>query len=109
MKIRSGFVSNSSSSSFVLDTKLSLEEITVKLHMLLDFYNDFFDQELEFDEVFRKPFIANKVYSTQMKESWGYTCEVGKKVIESAWDNSIPYALFEMIREKFDGYRNHLG
>ncbi len=38
MKIRSGFVSNSSSSSFIVNTEHSIEEVKNLLTILLDFY-----------------------------------------------------------------------
>lgn len=51
MKIRQGFVSNSSSSSFILtttDTELMVNEI---LDKFLVFYNDLYNTELELNDV----------------------------------------------------------
>ena len=39
MKLRKGFVSNSSSSSFICDTKMPLEEVEKTLREFVEFYN----------------------------------------------------------------------
>jgi hypothetical protein len=112
MKIRSGFVSNSSSSSFVCKTKMTVEEVEESLHQLLDFYNEFCGLNLEFDEVFKKPFFPDKNFVKEMNEGWSHLYNKyseDKMVIESTDDNSIPYVLFDLIEEKFDAGRNHLG
>lgn len=108
MKLRTGFVSNSSSSSFVCDTKMSVKEVESSLRRLLEIYNEFFDASLKFNEVFKKPFRCTKEYQKSMTE-WGYDANVGSLIIESESDNTIPYVLFDWIEEKFNGYRNHLG
>ena len=50
MKIRTGFVSNSSSSSFVCkNDKLTVEMVKQKMKNMVRFYNDFFkDAKLEY-------------------------------------------------------------
>lgn len=112
MKVRSGFVSNSSSSSFVCNTTMTIKDVEKTLHQLLDFYNEFFNENLKFDEVFKKPFYPTKEFVKHMNEEWGhlyYDYSEDKMVIESTDDNSIPYALFDLIEKKFDACRNHLG
>jgi len=111
MKKRMGFVSNSSSSSFICDTKMSPEAAKEKLVMMLDFYNEFNDYDLVFESVFDEPFIATKEYA---ESSWAeYYKDIakaeGKLIIEGASDNSIPYDLFDMIKSKFNATRCHLG
>jgi hypothetical protein len=111
MKKRIGFVSNSSSSSFICHTDMSLEDVNDKLVILLDFYNEFNDTNLSFDEVFCEPFVASKEYAS---DEWGKTYSAiaeseGKIVIEGSCDNSIPWTLFDFIEDKFEAIRCHLG
>ncbi len=114
MKIRTGHVSNSSSSCFILAKwgvcEFSLKEITDILQKMLDFYNDLEGENLSFDEVFCKPKKATKkdidlLAGWDVKES-----EIkGKTLIYSEGDNTIPGMLFGIIEDKFCGDRIHLG
>jgi hypothetical protein len=111
MKIRNGFVSNSSSSSFICSTDMRICEVRRMLEKLLDMHNEFMNEDLSFDDVFRQPFIADEAYT---KGEWAghyrYIADSkGKVIIESAGDNSIPYEMFDYIEEKFDAVRCHLG
>jgi hypothetical protein len=124
MKIRTGFVSNSSTSSFVCDTEMSLSEIKLKLKMIVDFARnmDLISPQSFFKDIFKKPFIADKKYAKNIS----HYIEVykdnslidisnkkedifGKIIIESASDNTIPYELFDLIEFIFKGERIHLG
>ena len=114
MKIRQGFVSNSSSSSFVCDISMPLDEIKKKLNLMLDTYNKLHIIEKQYDDVFREPFIGDEKYE---KDSISFfrkhydnlpTVE-DKVIIESADDNSIPYELWEQINFVFNAQRIHLG
>jgi hypothetical protein len=63
MLFRNGFVSNSSSSSFILGAygeseNISLEYVDHWLHTLLDMYNELFQKNLAFEEVFDPPFVV---------------------------------------------------
>ena len=113
MKFRTTFVSNSSSESFICDTKMKLEDVKKALIVLLDFYNMFFTEELSFNEVFQDPIICDKEKEDFYKDFFGentYIPEcIGKVVIESYQDNSVPSELFDLIESKFEAFRLHLG
>ena len=111
MKIRNGFVSNSSSSSFICDTKMSVEEVRDKLQKIVEFYNDMTDERLMFDEVFHEPFVSDDSYCNSSWADHYYAMKEskGKIIIESAGDNSIPYLLMDFIESIFDADRCHLG
>jgi len=127
MKIRTAFVSNSSSSSFICRKKMTIDEAKEKTQAILECYNKLFDRELKYENVFFPPYKGSKKYDEELK-SWGYIGEdknnkwdvfeenriqvkttVGRIVIDSESDNSIPYELFELIEEAFDAIRLHLG
>lgn len=110
MKIRTSFVSNSSSSSFVCDTKMDLTEVRRDLFKMLDFYNDLYKTKMEFEEVFCDPRIGTKKDDSYLQNDYGFPESAkGKILIESTSDNSIPYELFELIENRFDARRCHLG
>jgi hypothetical protein len=112
MKIRTGFVSNSSSSSFICYRPLvDANQASEILHDLWNFYRDFFDNEDNrgFDDVFRDPFISDgKAYENgDPGEKDVYEFPAGALVIKSASDNSIPYLLHEWIEERFNAEGIH--
>lgn len=114
MKIRLGFVSNSSSEAFLCSTDYSLAVTKGILINMLNFYNSMFNTELEFDEVFDEPRIFTTEDDDCLK-SFGEPYEsVGPEkftqtLIVSCEDNSIPYELFDFIERKFQTNRIHLG
>jgi len=117
MKIRNGFVSNSSSASFVCGKNFSIkdiEDIKNTLQDLLKFYNTFFNDNLKFEDVFDNP---KKIEPNDLEMLKDYD-QVGDKyiknindriIIYSKDDNSIPYSLFDLISQKFNAYHIHLG
>lgn len=112
MKVRKAFVSNSSSSSFICKVEMEPEEASKLLHDLLDFYNEWFGKSLTFEEVFDEPFYAPQGYKEWYVNHYNHLLDgppTGKLVIESASDNTIPWELWEMICERFDALRMHLG
>jgi len=116
MKYRSDFVTNSSSSCFVCDTNMSAEEVSEKLHDLMDFYRKFMDDGSTetFEDVFEEPYVYTEDMIPTGKDAeyaWEYEQEetIGKVIIESASDNTIPFSLFEFLEEKFNAKRHHLG
>lgn len=113
MKIRSGFVSNSSTSSFICEKKMTVREAESKLSAILDLYNELMDEDenLTFNEVFNCPFVADKNYCDG---SWAKHRPVireakGKLIIEGAGDNSIPSSLIDLIEKSFNARRCRFG
>jgi len=117
MKIRNGFVSNSSSSSFVCGKNFSIkdiEDIKNTLQDLLKFYNTFLNEDLKFEDVFKEP---KKIEQNDLEILKAYDEVVERYIknindriiIYSEDDNSIPYSLFDLIAQKFDAYHIHLG
>ena len=124
MKIRNGFVSNSSSSCFVCNPmggiedyardykNYTVEEAKEILQEMLNFYNNMFEEELQFDDVFGEIKIADEKdveFLSDWDASWTRERVYGKLLICSACDNTIPYELFELIGTKFHAWREHLG
>lgn len=115
MKIRQGFVSNSSSSSFICHTKLSIDEVNEILQEMLDFYNKIYNDEKQFHDVFDYTRKLDTEDIVNWNKDYGeYYCkldedDIGAINIRSCYDNSIPYTLFDFICEKFNGHRIHLG
>ena len=121
MKLRFGFVSNSSTSSFVCRTKLSIPEIKKKLELMLDTYAKLMDvpeEELsryKYEYVFQEPREGSeaddRMYAGYdgLSDIYPDETSVGKIIIEGSADNAVPYPLFEWIENIFQGNRIHLG
>ena len=117
MKIRTGFVSNSSSSSFVCNTKLPLNKVVEKMELILEMYKKLLDVkpdapdalDLKFENVFQDPRIGteadNQLYReyNALERLYPDNTSVGKVIINSTSDNTIPYPLFELIEDIFEG------
>ena len=114
MKIRAGFISNSSTSCFICgawgDCKYNIRETIKILQKMLDFYNDLEDEHLDINDVFEAPKIATKEDIDHL-DGWDVleSRVKDKLLIYSAEDNTIPYLLFGLIEQKFDAERIHLG
>jgi len=119
MKIRQGFVSNSSSSSFICDyyrneAKYTVEETKEILQKILDFYNDIEEQNLSFEKVFEEPYIGSQKDMDGLDSFFGteYSSHEranGRVIINSTEDNSIPYLIRGIIEAKFNAEYFHLG
>jgi len=71
---------------------------------------------LSFEDIFEPVFILTKeIYENRKNDGydWCTKSNIGKIIIESAYDNSIPGELMEWIETSFGGYKNvnrfHLG
>jgi hypothetical protein len=125
MKIRKGFISNSSAASFICGKEWNLEEVKTKLHRILEGYNIMTDCELEFDNIFQEPYLCLDGDPFQEKEieemypnrdvSFRKIHKILEKdvknrvVIQGAHDNSIPYELFDIIENQLNAEHYHLG
>jgi hypothetical protein len=120
MKTRLGFVSNSSSSSFVCNVnmyegrkKVTLDEVIKKTHQIFDFVKamGIIDSNAKFEDIFQEPRIADKEAIRYLNEGWN--SKIGYKkdliLVNSADDNSIPYEIFDLISDVFNAKRVHLG
>ena len=125
MKIRWGFVSNSSSEAFICNTDKSIEQITKELGHLLEVYNEMTNSHESFGKVFELPFIGNDSNTKDIRDylsvykkdpsffvtfhGSAWKNPIGKVIICSTGDNSIPYELFDLIESTYDATRIHLG
>ena len=89
MKVRGGFVSNSSSSSFLIKTDMSKKEIKELLQNVLDIHNKYIREN-------KTKLAYEDVYSEL------YDIPGGRTVIETNGDNSIPYWISEFLEMKFN-------
>lgn len=106
MKTRNGFVSNSSTSSFVCNVKMTSDELEEKLRLLVKFYNEFTGQERVFEDMFEPPFVGSK----ETVEYLGFDEDkcLGKLIVMGVGDNSVPYELHEFIEEALNAVRYHI-
>jgi hypothetical protein len=125
MKIRNGFVSNSSSEAFICDSKISLKEAKEILIKMLEFYNEILTGDKRFsiygyNKVFQEPKFLTKEFFEEvlepyydseysLKEKISYEEVKDKLIILSVSDNTIPFELFDIIQAKFAAQRIHLG
>ena len=119
MKIRIGFVSNSSSEAFICpeDMNLSLEQVREILMEMVNAYNKIYGmhnneeiEEISFDETFDGPKMIDSKDIKLFKDFDYWATPTSKQmVIYSFEDNSIPYGIMEMIESRFNADRIHLG
>jgi hypothetical protein len=119
MKTRQGFVSNSSSSSFVCNVYSDHFKVTemgevkkclVKMLKCMKILG-LIRPRTRFSSVFQEPRRATKADIAELNDGWGAGLEYheGMFLINSTRDNSIPYAFFGVIEDAFGARRVHLG
>jgi len=128
-------ITNSSSELFVVYGNKSVEQIEEILKALVKEYNEKvengeleeWDEETTYEQAFDPPYIYTKEMCKEDREeiaeykkrrpdwgsfSWGYEGKdetVGKVIIRSRSDNTIPWTLMEEIESIFNTDRYHLG
>lgn len=120
MKIRNGFVSNSSSGSFIFPKSMSCDEVEEKLNLLIDFANkvkpnanytfySIFDCVFPMDENYIQMF-GNKLPEFEEIGRRGLIEEyVGACIVDTAHDNSVPYWMNNLLCELFGATYIHHG
>lgn len=114
MKIRSGFVSNSSSSSFICDTNKSPKTVKGQLVKIVELYNELSGENNKFSDIFDEPFVANKaLYSVfkgyLRKDDIEKIIHDKKLIILSNGCNTVPDCFFDLIEEIYNSRFVHLG
>ena len=122
MKLRSGFVSNSSSSSFVCNkystdyNHFKASAMIVVKEKLLKIFDcmkglEIITQNTKFEDVFQEPRKATKADIKELNEGWSANLKYNNEMylINSTGDNTIPHEFFELIEYLFDADRIHLG
>lgn len=109
-------ITNSSTELFVCGTEKTIETVkeiltelweVVKLNLSDGKYP--IDSELKDVLVVRKP--TEEELAGGGEYAYGYESSLTENtiIIESAFDNSFPYDLFELVEGLFDAKRHHLG
>ena len=136
MKIRKGFISNSSSTSFVIDyyvekkDRTSLKEVKETVDRIIKAYNIIYKTKLQkkrtftigkiTDEIIKARIDFEREYAYDDKGEWGpqpiskdrkkaIENQKGKIIINSVEDNSIPYLMQEMIENVLNADKWHWG
>lgn len=135
MKIRNGFVSNSSSSSFIVDywnnskTEFTIEEVEEITDRAVKAYNLLMNSSINKGDIMKIGIVDDKLikekkeYATErelINDKWieipltreqinSIDEQKGKIVIHTKEDNSIPYVLSEMIDALLHTDRWHWG
>ena len=112
MKLRNGFVSNSSTASFICQADFTVEQAKDILEKMLIYYRELMGKKLDFYDVFKEPRIGTKK-CYNYHANWTHHPDrdeiIGRLIIQGADDNSIPFSLFMLIEEKFEAKHYHLG
>ena len=96
----------SSTELFVCDDDRSIVMVTEILEDMLSTYNKAMNSELTFEDVFKPVRIGTSADDDD--PYYGVRGAEGNIIIKGIYDNSIPYALWELIERAFDATRYHL-
>lgn len=100
MKIRSGFVSNSSSSSFILQQDYDYEYVSKLVETLREQFNSLYKENFTQEDYMIFP--VTKEYIEKLKNlnvlRFVRSCTKGRLVISSTCDNSIPYQFIDILK-----------
>ena len=118
MKIRKGFVSNSSTTSFICEVDFGPEKMKQLLQELVDFYNKWCGKEYKFEDIFKDPYTGTEEDVQFFDDFFGkayrddyhdHSKANGNIIIMGTEDNSVPYGLHEFISTRFKCTHIHLG
>jgi hypothetical protein len=122
LKIRTDFVTNSSSSCFVVETGENVRQVKKALQKILKGYAIMLDGDvLPYNGIFQEPYVyTEEMYDDNAEEAkqygeenlfWQYQSEqnIGKVIVMSASDNTVPWDICEIIERRFKTRREHLG
>ena len=100
----------------VLNKRKTLSNKTDKKPPQIKSFDDMFNKpyiytKSQYEEQQRKDIIYKQEFNSSYSSLWDYESKenIGKIIISSAYDNSIPYQMFEWIEEIFNTTRHHLG
>lgn len=106
MKNRLGYVSNSSSSSFIVCDDRPIEEVESFMKKLVEFYGEsIFTEDDYYVQLIDSEFAENYRSSKWTEEP----IVAGRVMVRSSSDNSIPSELFEILETKLNAFRIHHG
>lgn len=120
MKIRYGFVSNSSSGSFIFPKSMTCDDIDQKLSMLIEFANKIEQTDkYTFESIFGCSFPMDEVYIRTISNELPESEEIGKKglvekynglcVVTTSGDNSVPFWIHNLLCDKLGALYIHRG
>lgn len=107
MKVKLDFVTNSSSSCFIINSS-DEEYVKGKLEEIVKFYSSVCDTSCDYGGVFAEPLLSDGV------EDWldGYRHDYDSKdkvIVYSAYENSVPYIIAQILEECLQAEIYHLG
>ena len=117
MKIRTGFISNSSTSCFICDTPLTVRQVEKKLKQMVEAYyeidpEDFMEGYGGYRSVIGDIHRATEE-DARLLRGWdsgmSFKKIKGKIIVMGANDNSVPWGLIPSIEKVLNAERWHLG
>ena len=105
-------ITNSSSELFVIDNETSVEVVEEILRSIVSKWNDDQDDPRQFNSMMTvRTLVEEDLLDAEDGWGWGYETpeNLGKVIIESVNDNTIPWEIMERIQGKFETKRWHLG
>jgi hypothetical protein len=110
MKIRKGFISNSSTSSFICGKDITIEQATKIMKKVVEASSIL---DLEFFEKDYTIFKADDIYGSGWDEWYGSEIKMAvsekRIIVEGVSDNVIPYELFDSMEYFLNAKRLHFG
>ena len=103
MKIRNGFVSNSSSSSFIIQKKFLSEHQIEQIYNHIEEWNKFCDENVKFDDEYE--ITKCEFYKADDSDRWDITCEGDNISGFTFMDN---FSMYEFLERVVNVTRNHI-